>query len=201
MNKYPKYIEVNSTKYEINTDFRVALKCDEVVRDDSICEYEKVLAIIYLLLGDKGLGDEENHSKMIKPLMKYLRCGKDLEDTNQDSEPSMDFKQDTGYIKASFMSDYGIELDNAKMHWWAFFDLLNGLTENSVLNRVRMIREEPLSGKKGKELEKWQKMKKQVELKREKTEKEKELDKYWEKILKKGSDSNGWMASDKNENQ
>ena len=189
MNKYPKFIEVNSTKYEINTDFRVALKCDEIVRDENICEYEKVLAIIYLLLGDKGLKDEQNHDKMIKPLIKYLRCGKELEDTNQESEPSMDFKQDTGYIKASFMSDYGIELDNVKMHWWAFFDLLNGLTENSVLNRVRMIREESLSGKKGKELEKWQKMKKQVELKREKTEKEKELDKYWEQILKKGSDS------------
>ena len=37
---------------------------------------------------------------------------------------------------------------------------------------------------KGKEREKWEKAKKQVALKHEKTEKELELDKYWEEQLK-----------------
>ena len=98
----------------------------------------------------------------------------------------MSFKQDNGYIKASFMSDYKIDLDKVEMHWWQFFDLLQGLTENSVLNRVRSIREESMSGKKGKEREKWEKLKSQVELKHEKTSYEKDMDKYWEEELKKG---------------
>ena len=71
------------------------------------------------------------------------------------------------------------------MHWWQFYDLLQGLTENSVLNRVRTIREEPLNNKKGKERQKWIDAKKQVELKREKTIEEKKLDKYWEEQLRK----------------
>ena len=144
MRKYPEYIQVNNKQYKINTDFRIALKCDEVFRDDTIGDYEKTLAIIYLLLGDDGLHDYENYTEIIKLLTLYLRCGKELEDTNQDEEPSMRFKQDEGYIKASFMSDYKIDLNNADLHWWAFYDLLCGLTENSILNRVRMIREEPL---------------------------------------------------------
>lgn len=181
MNKYPEYIEIDSKTFKINTDFRLALKCDEIYRDQTIGNYEKSLAIIYILLGDEALKSHYNHEKMFKLLIKYLRCGKEEKETDNDDNPSMDFKQDMGYIKASFMSDYnGLNLDEVSIHWWFFYDLLQGLTENSVLNRVRAIREEPLSNKKGKELQKWERAKKRVELKREKTQREKELDKYWE---------------------
>ena len=53
----------------------------------------------------------------------------------------MDYLQDRDYINASFMSDYGIDLEEKEMHWWTYFNLLNGLTENCVLNRVRGIRD------------------------------------------------------------
>ena len=184
MNKYPEYIEVDLKKYKINTDFRLALKCDEIYRDESISDTEKNMAIIYILLGSEALADRKNYDKILKLLAKYLACNKDIDNT-MEKEPSMNYKQDGGYIKASFMSDYGIDLDVDDMHWWKFFDLLQGLTDNSVLNRVRAIREESLSGKKGKELQKWIDAKKSVELKREKTQKEKELDKYWEEQLKR----------------
>lgn len=185
MNRYPEYIEVNLKKYKINTDFRIALRCDEVIRDSSIGEYEKYLAVIYMLLGEDALNDYDNHNYMFELLVKYLRCGKEINHDTQDKEPSMDFKQDIGYIKASFMSDYNIDLDKKEMHWWQFYDLLQGLTENCILNRVRTIREEPLNDKKGKTRQKWIDAKKQVELKREKTKEEKELDKYWENQLRK----------------
>lgn len=185
MNRYPEFIEVDLKKYKINTDFRIAIRCDEISRDDSIGEYEKCLAIIYLLLGEEALNDYDNHAKFLKLLIKYLRCGKEINDNIQEKEPSMNYKQDIGYIKASFMSDYKIDLDKIEMHWWQFYDLLQGLTENSVLNRVRTIREEPLNDKKGKERQKWIDAKKQVELKREKNQKEKELDKYWEEQIRK----------------
>ncbi|MCI8670954.1 MAG: hypothetical protein HFI36_02815 [Bacilli bacterium] len=184
MNKYPEYIEVASKKYKINTDFRLALKCDGIFRDETIGDYEKMLAIIYILLGDSALKDTNNHEKIFKLLIKYLRRGKNFDDSDNEEEPSMDFKQDQGYIKASFMSDYNIDLDKTNLSWWGFYDLLEGLTDNSVLNRVRAIREEPLNDKKGKERARWEKLKKQVELKREKTAKEKELDDYWEKQMK-----------------
>jgi len=179
MNRYPEFLEIDGKQYKINTDFRLALKCDEIFRNETIGDYEKTLAIIYILLGEKALSDHENHDAMIKLLTKYLLCGKEAEELSNDKEPSMSFKQDTGYIKASFMSDYKIDLDKTELHWWQFFDLLQGLTENSVLNRVRAIREESLSDKKGKERQKWEEAKKQVALKCEKTQKEKEMDEWW----------------------
>ena len=37
--------------------------------------------------------------------------------------------------------DYKIDLDEVDLHFWQFYDLMQGLTESSVLNRVRSIRE------------------------------------------------------------
>ncbi len=185
MNEYPEYIKVKNKKYKINTDFKLVLKCDEIFRDNSICNYEKTLAIIYILLGEEALNDFENHEKIVKLLTKYMTCGKEQDDIIEYEEPSMDFRQDMGRIKTSFISDYGIDLDKTEMHWWKFHDALEGLTDNSILSRVRAIREEPLASKKGKERQKWEKLKKQVELKHEKTQREKDLDKYWEEQMKK----------------
>lgn len=187
MNKYPEYIEVDNIKYKINTDFRIALECDKIVRDSTIGDYEKILAIIYKLLGEKALNDNENHTRLFNLCQKYLQCNKDYEDMNDEEEPSMDFEQDIGYIKASFMSDYnGMDLNKIDLHWWFFNDLLQGLTENSVLNRVRYIREEKLDDKKGEQLEKWKRMKQAVALKSnyEKSEKEKMMDNLFESQMR-----------------
>lgn len=57
----------------------------------------------------------------------------------------MDFIEDRGYINSSFMSDYKLDLNNAKLHFWQFIELIEGLTENCILNRVRNIRNADLS--------------------------------------------------------
>ena len=46
---YPEYAEIDGKQYKLNTDFKVALKCFEVIEDDLICDEERSLAIIYLL--------------------------------------------------------------------------------------------------------------------------------------------------------
>lgn len=144
---YPKYVEVNGKRYEINTDFRVALKCDEVGRDENVSIYERPLAIIYLLFGEEALQDYENHEQLLELAKKYLSCNKEVK---QEKDPDMDLMQDFGYIKASFRSDYSIDLTNEKMHWWEFCDLLNGLSNSElgnccILNRIRNIRNTDLS--------------------------------------------------------
>lgn len=178
----PEYIIVGNKKYKINTDFRVALECEKIARDTSIDELERALAIIYKLFGEEALRDKAHWEEFKDKAVKYLKCGK--ENKSNDDDYMMDYDQDESYINASFMSDYGISLENTSMHWWTFFDLLCGLTENCVLNRVIYVRNFDLSGLKGKERAEWIKKKEQFALKREKTKEEKELDKYWENALK-----------------
>ena len=140
----PTKAKVNGTIYDINTDFRVAIKCNNVANDKSICDTERALAIIYLLYGDKGLEIPENYAKLLEIGQKFLLCGNEYEEPTDEAD--FDFEQDMNYIETSFMSDYGINIDkDTKIHWWKFNDLLNGLSNSElgnccVLNRIRNLR-------------------------------------------------------------
>ena len=184
MNNYPEYVKVKDKKYKINTDFRIALKCNEIA-ESNVSEEERGLAIIYLLFGDEGLKDSLNWNELLDLALQFLSRGKELDKKN-DEEANMSFWQDWGYIQASFFSDYKIDLTKEKIHWWLFYDLMCGLTEKCVLNRVRFVRDFDISQiKDSKEREKWIKQKKQLELKKEKTVEEQRLDELFEKQLQR----------------
>jgi hypothetical protein len=168
----PKYVEVNGKRYDINTDFRVALKCDKIARDSSIDDNERGLAIIYLLYGEEALKDIYNHQELTELALKYLRCGKE-EQLTRNEEVDMDFEQDMDYIEASFQSDFGISLEDTEMHWYKFNKLLNGLSNSEmgnccILNRIRNLRSYDTSKiKDAKEKAKIEEAKRMVALKKE----------------------------------
>lgn len=190
---YPKYVKIGEKKYKINTDFRVAIECQEIALDDSIGDFERALAIIYKLFGDDGLDDSNNYEKLLELAQKYLSCGKEV-DSKTNEEPDMDFVQDMDYIEASFMSDYNIDLQNTEMHWWKFYNLINGLSNSEmgnccVLNRIRNLRTfDTKDIKDKKELDKINEAKKQVALKKREVKKEltyeqkRNIDNFYEKI-------------------
>ena len=177
---YPEYVKIDDKLYKINTDFRVAIKCNEIAQDDSINDFERALGIIYTLFGDDGIDTPKHYEKLLEKAKKYLSCGVDnIKDNNE--EVDMDFVQDMDYIEASFMSDYHIDLSNTKMHWWKFYNLINGLSNSElgnccVLNRIRNLRNYDIKQiKDPKEKKKIMEAKKQVALKKDKkkaTEKE-----------------------------
>lgn len=170
MTSYPKYVEIEGKRYKINTDFRYALKCNQIAEDETVSDYERALAIIYTLFGDEGLDTPEHHEKLLKMAKKYLSCNKEEEQTND--EPDMDYTEDYSYIKTSFRSDYGINLDQEQMHWWEFFDLMSGLSNSEIgncciLNRIRNLRNYDTKDiKDPKERRKIEEAKKQVALKK-----------------------------------
>ena len=171
MNNYPEYVKVEDKKYKINADFRVAIECQDIATNETIGDYERALAIIYKLFGDEGINTPEHYERLLELATKYLSCGKEI-DNKSNEEPDMDFVQDIDYIEASFMSDYGIDLANTEMHWWKFYNLINGLSNSEmgnccVLNRVRNLRTYDTKDiKDPKELEKIKEAKKQVALKK-----------------------------------
>lgn len=171
---YPEYVEINGKQYKINTDFRVAIKCNEVAEDSSIGDLERSLAIIYLLFGEDGINAQEHYEKLLELAQKYLLCGKELESSNE--KPDMDFIEDYSYIRTSFRSDYGIKLDDEKIHWWEFMELMNGLSNSElgnccILNRIRNLRTYDTRDIKDTKLRnKINQSKKQFELKKNKKE-------------------------------
>ena len=76
---YPEYVKIGEKKYKINTDFRVAIDCQEIALDETIGDYERALAIIYKLFGDNGLEYFNNHQQLLEFAKRYLSCGKEME--------------------------------------------------------------------------------------------------------------------------
>lgn len=176
---YPTKVEYEDVIYPIDTDFKTAIKCMQINEDESISDYERAIAIIVLLFGDEIPINDDTLNLAIK----YLQCGKKAEEHN--SKKDMDFVQDEFYIQASFMSDYHIDLSETKMHWWKFYALICGLTENSILSKVRDIRNfdiNELSNVKDKE--KMLLAKRSVELEVKRTEEEEKMLEEFESLLK-----------------
>lgn len=185
----PEYVKIGDKKYKINTDFRVAIECNNIAQDDTIGDTERSLAIIYKLFGDEGLDNPQDWEKLLELGIKYLSLGKDTSGVDNNTEIDMDFNEDMDYIEASFMSDYRIDLTKEKMHWWKFYNLLEGLSNSElgnccVLNRVRNLRTFDLSQiKDNKERERLAKAKEMVALKSIK--REVELTKEQEESMRK----------------
>jgi hypothetical protein len=142
----PQYVKVNGKLYKINTDFRVALECNDIVADENIGEYETVLAILYKLFGEDGLTCE-NQAKLVELAVRYLSLGNNENSVKIDSQSNfeLDFKKCKGLIESSFKYDYGYnpyELDY--LHWYTFYNDLQNLSTSEFgtccpLNRIASI--------------------------------------------------------------
>lgn len=169
-----KKIQIEDTIYEANTDFRIAIRCNEIAQDGTIGDFERVLGILFTMFGEKALNNPNHYEKLLKWALKWLSCGKEIEDIHE--QPDMDYVEDMDYIEASFMSDYGIDLTETEMDWYKFNNLINGLSNSEmgnccVLNRIRNLRNYDVSEiKDNKERQKIAKAKESVALKKYKKE-------------------------------
>lgn len=136
---YPKYAQIGSEKYELNTDFRTAKECYVIINDGTISDLERTLAVIFKLF---GFIPQENVDVFLEKAILFLSCGRTAkqEEDEESEPPDYDVNYDEGFIEASFQSCYGIDLSNSHIHWWRFNDLIQGLDKNCILSRVREIR-------------------------------------------------------------
>lgn len=136
--KHPTAIEIDGRRYEINTGYEYALACFSCIDDTALTGEERAFGVLGLLYRTQP----RDTQRALALAIKYLQLGKERRPKHTDDEGrDLDFRKDMHYIRSSFRSDYGINLaEQPGMHWWEFSELLQGLTDTSVLNRVRDIR-------------------------------------------------------------
>lgn len=145
----PQYVKVDDKLYKINTDFRIALECNEIAEDESIGDLERAMAIIYKLFGEEGL-DCNNQNKLLELGMKYLLLGREENSLKNDSHDKyeLDFNKCIGLIKASFKFDYKYDpYELEYLHWYEFYNDLESLSTSEfgnccILNRIVSILEQ-----------------------------------------------------------
>ena len=183
-----KKIQIEDTIYEANTDFRIAIRCNEIAQDETIGDFERVLGIICTIFGANGLDNPNHYEKLLIWAKKWLSCGEEIIDTQK--QPDMDYIEDEKYIKSSFKYDYKYNpYEMEYLSWEDFYNDLNNLSNSDignccVLNRVRNIRNFDVSTiKDAKERKKIIEAKKSVALRKNK--KENHLTKEQEESMEK----------------
>mgnify|MGYP004640987621 CR=1 FL=1 len=162
---YPEYAEINGKEYKLNTDYRYALKCFEIVDNEDISTLERMLAIVYLIY---GFIPDNDVDLFFEKAVTFLQCG-ETSDKQNEKDKDMDFVQDKKYINASFRSDYQIDLTKEYLHFWYFVELLQGLTDKCSLSKIRELRNYDTNDiKDAKEKKKIEDAKKEVALKHKK---------------------------------
>lgn len=164
-NDYPMRMEANGRVYPINTDYRIALACLKALDDETINDLERFYAVESLLLGTNVLQEDESILKI--KIANYLRCGR--EKNTAEDEIDMDYFQDKRLIRTSIQQVFhGLDVDEIEyLHWYKYNELIEGLTEDSVLERTRRLRTYDTSNiNDDKELQRIEKAKQRVALKK-----------------------------------
>lgn len=133
--KLPSYVTVDGRRYPVNTDFRIWLRFYELIKKgsaDAVCE---AISICY-----KGGELPPSFFESYSALSDFFTCGKSETASKGREKQVFDFSLDAGLIYASFLSDYGIDLTTASMHWHKFLALFSGLSAESAFMRVVAIR-------------------------------------------------------------
>ena len=141
---------------ELNTDFRTSILFELLMQDKDISNEDKVALSINLYFNRQPSSYEEM-DKMTRTIIWFYSCGnkkKELKKINQKEEivkkekkrkQIYSFEQDDFLIYSAFMEQYGIDLTEAKLHWWKFKAMFDGLNDNILFSKVMGYRSIDLS--------------------------------------------------------
>lgn len=135
--------------YSINWWFQVGIQIFLVYDDEELVDFEKSEAIINLLFPEEVPPLEE-----IQECISWFMNGwcHDRSPREKEKRKLMDFNKDQWRIYADFRQIYGINLNEADLHWWEFMGMLwNMPSRQSSFLQVIDIRKKKIKAKMSKE--------------------------------------------------
>lgn len=131
--------------YRIDTDFQTGIMISQCLCDQHLSEWEKFYTAARLLFRDSFPGTNEEIAEAINWYMTEYNHDNRVKDDRPDIAV-MDWDVDQWRIYAAFYSQYSIDLNTAKLHWFAFMGLLANLSE-CAFTHVMEIRQKKISSK------------------------------------------------------
>lgn len=138
--EFPDYImSPNGEKISIDTDFRVWVDFAQSAEDDDIKNENAVEIFSRIFLGRIP----DDFDALIPAILDFFspdflesKSSKD----GSDKRRIVDFNIDAGRIYAAFLTQYGIDLSTAHLHWWAFKALFGSLNDDTDMVKVMQYR-------------------------------------------------------------
>lgn len=144
INPFPETVSVDGVEYPVNSDFRTVLRCFEIQGKKEVLSPDELAKMLRMFYRSKQLTVTEKH---INQMFWFFSCGRGKEKkrfpreiAGINNKQPFDFEEDAELIYAGFMQQYGIDLQEANMHWWKFMILLENLGAGTRLQKVMEYR-------------------------------------------------------------
>ena len=135
--------------YPINTWFQIGIQIYIAAEDRTLMDFERAEIVKELLFPEEIPSPEE-----IQECMGWFLNGwcHDRSPQEKEKRKLLDFNRDQWRIYADFRQIYGINLNEADLHWWEFMGMLWNMPERqSSFLQVIDIRRKKINAKMGKE--------------------------------------------------
>lgn len=132
-------IFIDDKGYRLKTDFRIWIEFERIMQDKSIAPMHKV-AMIY----DLCFEEPPPYGVALDGVMEFYH-GEKPAGRGGSKKAVLSFEQDAEYIYCAFLTQYGIDLTEAKLHWHKFKALFAGLNEDNMIVKIMQIRGTDLS--------------------------------------------------------
>lgn len=132
-------IMIDGVKTPVDPDFRLMCR---------LYNGENVLADFFFAGLPVGVSMEKAVDAMLDFYLDGIAPFRDKEEKKGEerrSLPVFDFKEDEALFYAAFLSEYGIDLNRAKLHWFEFCALFKGLSDECRLKQVIQVRSTKMS--------------------------------------------------------
>lgn len=155
--RLPDTVIINGAEHRINSDFRVSIRFDIMIRDKSIPDAAKMIEMLKLYYNEIP----EDVNEAVSAILLFYNCGEDKSavDTEENEKKhtakkkkniiQYSFSQDAPYIYAAFQEQYGINLQQIQtggLHWWEFIAMFRSLHEDTKMGQIMYYRTVSTSG-------------------------------------------------------
>jgi len=124
--------------YSINSDFRIGIQMFQIMNDSELSEMERFYKACELLFdvdGEEYFPDMQTMQDGIQWFLSGWYTDNPVNDEKKEHK-DMDYDVDQWRIFSAFLTQFGINLNEADMHFWVFMGLLSTLEECSFTRIV-----------------------------------------------------------------
>lgn len=138
----PDSLAVGGEVFPIQTDFRLGIRYEGIIRDEKLDMTGRVLAILRMLYAERVPRDLEAAFLQVIWYMQggeetYLPHRKSAGGKNKPAQRVIDYLIDSKLIYAAFLDQYGVDLQDVEhLHWWKFRAMFAGLRDDHELVKI-----------------------------------------------------------------
>lgn len=142
IDRFPEAVTVDGRAYPVRTGFRIGMLFEMLAWDAGLSARDKVCHALRLYYVD---GVPLDMAAAYRAVVWFFAGGRDLDadagdEGGQAGRRLYDYEVDAALLYAAFWDQYGLDLQEADLHWWKFRALMAGLRPEHAFSRRVAVR-------------------------------------------------------------